>query len=125
MISAVETVSTDAPLLIDQRAFFERVTRELSLLQGLSQDLQQALHTLPLAASDNETRQVLQSADRLTQSLACLNSAMALLSQTDTANTVDIARAMAGVFMEDMRARLAHGAPIPDTRIETGALDLF
>lgn len=111
---------------VDGTVFLSRLSEEISTLEGISLDLQGALHNLPLAASDSGTRKVLQSADKLSQSLACLGAALQGLSdQPLSKEDYDLSFILEHVFLEDMRERLIKGSNGASERTPAGEIDLF
>ena len=113
---------------VDRAFFLTRLSEELGALGAMASDLQEAIHNLPLAGSDRPTRQVLQSADRLTQSLDCLSAALSGLSDLPVATReYDLAHVLDGVFLEDMRDRLIAGrdATRDAQQAHGGEIELF
>lgn len=114
--------------IVDRAVFFLRLSDELSILGVMAGDLQGALHNLPLEESDHATRKVLQSADKLTQSLDCLSAALGGVSNLPlTTREYDMAQVLKGVYLEDLRDRLTHGTTwdSEQDRRAPGELDLF
>lgn len=112
--------------MVDRAIFLDRLAEEVSNLKTMSDDLQGALHNLPLAASDQGTRTVLQSADKLTQSLTCLHAALHGLSDLPLATrSYDLTHVLRDVFLEDMRERLVNGEMSDEGRTPPGEVDLF
>jgi len=113
--------------LVDRAVFLSRLSAEIAALGGMAKALQEGLHTLPLSQTDQQTRTVLQSADRLTQSLDCLSAAIEGLSDLPVATRdCDMTSVLSGVFLEDLRERLTKGsdAGLGD-RKPPGEVDLF
>jgi len=118
--------SAETPLgQLDQAVFFGRVAEELKILVESSTDLQAALNQLPLAASNQETRSALQSVDRITQSLACLEIAITQVAGQVASIELDMSSTLEGVFLEDVRSRLAEGRFHKSQNHPAGELDLF
>ncbi|WP_172293905.1 hypothetical protein [Pseudoruegeria sp. HB172150] len=116
------------PVTVDRSIFLNRLSEEISGLGAMSAELQEAIHNLPLTGSDSHTRQVLQSADMLTQSLVCLSAAVHGLSDLPVAtHEYDLTHVLDGVFLEDMRDRLTTGleASSGRDRAHPGKVELF
>ena len=114
-------------ITVDRAIFLSRLSEELATLESMADDLQGALHMLPLANSSPETRKVLQSADKLTQSLNCLSAAIGGLSRTKVASRdYDMTAVLDGVHLADLRDRLVHGQEKNGHgKIMPGKVDLF
>jgi len=89
---------------------FSRLVREMELLAAMSLNLQSGIHTLDLSQSTNQTRRVLQSADKLSQTLMCLKIALESLSCSHQCREDLVENdILDGIFLEDVRDRLLNG----------------
>ena len=111
----------------ERAIFLSRLSAEIATLGDMARTLQDGLHNLPLEQSDQQTRTILQSADRLTQSLDCLSAAIEGLSDLPiSTQDYDMTSVLSGVFLEDLRERLTKGpGALLDGRNAPGEVDLF
>lgn len=108
--------------------FILRLAREVEILSGMSLDLQSGIHSLDMTQSTKNTRKVLQTADKLSQTLMCLKIALESLSCAHEHNVEPAAfDILDGIFLEDVRERLLNGdgANSEIGAKESGAVDLF
>ncbi len=111
---------------MDRQLFLERLTSEVQRLESVSIALQAALHALPLAASDGDTRKALQSIDRLSQGLACIATVVEGLNEaSEGAPPVDVDPILSAIFLEDIRERLLNGVFETPANTEAGEFDMF
>lgn len=123
-----DAAQDNEPGMVARAIFLSRLSDELADLGQTATILQEAIHQLPLAHSDSATRRVLQSTDRLTQSLACLSAALKGLSDLPlSTEDYDLSTVLRGVFLESVRNRLAlgRGAAEPLGSMQSGEVELF
>lgn len=123
-----DAAQDNRPGMVPRAIFLSRLSEELADLGQTASRLQEAIHNLPLAHSNSGTRRVLQSTDRLTQSLACLSAALDGLSDLPlSTEDYDLSTILRGVFLESMRNRLALGrnAAEPPGSMQSGEVELF
>lgn len=105
-----------------------RIVREMEILTAMSLNLQSGIHTLDLSESTNHTRRVLQSADKLSQTLMCLKIALESVSHShqgkEKLNTHEL---LDRIFLEDVRDRLSNGVDSrsDQTNTASGIVDFF
>jgi len=105
-----------------------RLQRETGRILAMSVLLQSHIQALCLSDCDAKSRKPLQTADALTQSLQCIDSALAELADASiNIGQADLSSAVSKVFLEDIRMRLVHGsdAPAPKPAEATGKVELF
>lgn len=115
----------EPPQTVSLPQLMARLSTEVASLRAAAMHLQDGLHRLPLAATDSPTRRILQTADRLTQSLDCIGTVLAALARMESGVACDLPSLLGEVCLEDLRVRLATGADGRHGRRPPGDVELF